>query len=149
MKELQLNNAHQYILGLDISVYHALLVQILQGFSHVQGNQQSLLEWGKCWQSFLKVPLHSFGHQQHMVVSRASSILYDTAHQRQNVGMLKCPARRTINCFQYLELLERAVLVPDLVLKRDPRYKRTVGQVEMSLICHQQRTRQELVIRWP
>ena len=32
-------------------------------------------------------------------------------------------------------------------LNRDPRYKRTVGQVEMSLICHQQRTRQELVIR--
>ena len=33
------------------------------------------------------------------------------------------------------------------ILNRDTRYKRTVGQVEMSLICHQQRTRQELVIR--
>ena len=34
-------------------------------------------------------------------------------------------------------------------LNTDPRYKRTIGQVEMSLICHQPRTRQELVIRWP
>ena len=31
-------------------------------------------------------------------------------------------------------------------LNTDPRYKRTVGQVEMSLACHQQCTRQELVM---
>ena len=31
-------------------------------------------------------------------------------------------------------------------LNRDPRYKRTVGQAKMSLICHQQRTRQELLM---
>ena len=73
-------------------------------------------------------------------------------HNRQeshNMAQMLSPTKtkRNVTILQNWLLITRPRPKAGQVLNRDPRYKRTVGQVEMSLICHQQRTRQELVIR--